>query len=63
MLECSPVVGPRFSDVPTDHQYYDAVEWAATNGITVGYPDGTYRPDDPVSRGEMAVFLQRAGGV
>jgi hypothetical protein len=37
--------------------------WAAENGITTGYPDGTYRPDDPVTRGEMAVFLKRAAGV
>ena len=29
-------------------------------GITTGYTDGTYRPNDPVSRGEMAVFLDRA---
>ena len=29
-------------------------------GITTGYPDGTYRPNTPVTRGEMAVFLDRA---
>ncbi len=59
MLDCSPAAAPRFSDVPLGHPYYDAIEWAATSGITVGYPDGTYRPDDPVTRDEMAVFLQR----
>ncbi|MCK4827346.1 S-layer homology domain-containing protein, partial [bacterium] len=26
-------------------------------GITGGYPDGTYRPENQVSRAEMAVFL------
>ena len=57
------VVSQAFSDVPTTHPYFDAIEWAAVNGITTGYPDGTYRPDDPVTRGEMAVFLQRAAGI
>ncbi len=52
-----------FSDVAADHPYYDSIEWAAENGITTGYPDGTYRPDDTVTRGEMAVFLKRAAGI
>lgn len=56
-------VTPTFSDVPTDHPYFDSIEWAAENGITTGYPDGTYRPDDTVTRSEMAVFLKRAAGI
>lgn len=28
-------------------------------GIAAGFPDGTYRPDDDVSRGQMATFLAR----
>lgn len=32
--------------------------WMADNGLTTGYPDGTYRPNNSVSRAEMAVFLQ-----
>ena len=53
-------VTPTFSDIPANHHYYEAIEWMAANGISIGYPDGTYRPDDTVTRGEMAVFLQRA---
>ncbi len=29
-------------------------------GITTVYPDGTYRPDNPVSRAELAAFIVRA---
>jgi hypothetical protein len=29
-------------------------------GITTGYPDGTYRPENPVKRSEMAAFIYRA---
>jgi hypothetical protein len=31
----------------------------ADRGITTGYPDGTFRPDQPVTRGQMMTFLDR----
>lgn len=41
--------------------------WAETficflkdNGITSGFPDGTYKPENGVTRAEMAVFLQKS---
>ena len=49
-----------FSDVPSGVWYTDAVARMYELGITTGYADGTYRPNDPVSRAEMAVFLDRA---
>jgi len=33
--------------------------WLKDNGITSGYGDGTYRPENQVTRAEMAVFLQK----
>jgi hypothetical protein len=39
--------------------YTSSVAWAAENGITTGYPDGTFGPDKPVTRGEVATFLYR----
>lgn len=33
---------------------------AVEKGIITGYPDGTYRPHEPVTRGQMAIFLNRA---
>ncbi|MDH3500561.1 MAG: GerMN domain-containing protein, partial [Acidimicrobiia bacterium] len=35
----------------------------ATNGISIGFKDGTYRPALPVTRGQMATFLTRALGL
>lgn len=53
--------GPsRFSDVAEDAWYQPYVERLADLGITSGFPDGTFRPDSPVTRGQMAVFLTRA---
>lgn len=49
-----------FSDVPQGQWYTAYVETLAANGVTTGYADGTYRPERPVIRAEMAVFLVRA---
>jgi hypothetical protein len=48
-----------FSDVPLDHWAYDFVESLAASGITSGCGGGRYCPDDPVTRAQMAVFLER----
>lgn len=49
-----------FPDVPSNLWYSSAVARLVELGITTGYPDGTYRPNALVTRGEMAVFLDRA---
>ncbi len=57
----SAVAAGTFTDVPTDAFYHDASEWAKTNDITTGSPAGsdTFKPEDPVKRGESVVFLNR----
>ena len=39
-----------------------AVAAAVEKGIVSGYPDGSFRPDEPISRAEMAVMIARALG-
>ncbi len=51
---------PVFLDVSSQDWFAAYVEQLAAGGVTLGYGDGTYRPNRPVSRGEMAVFLTRA---
>jgi hypothetical protein len=51
-----------FSDVSADKYYYKAVLWAAENGITKGYDDGTFRPDDTCLREHVVTFLYRYAG-
>ena len=48
-----------FTDVPTDAYYYDAVLWAAENGITSGNGANTYGPDAACTRAQMVTFLWR----
>jgi cysteine-rich repeat protein len=50
-------VGGSFSDAPAAHPFYRFVETIFHRGITAGCGPGTYCPDNPVTRGEMAVFL------
>ena len=51
--------GGAFSDI-AGHWAEDWIEQLAAEGITSGYVDGTFRPDNPVTRAEMAVFLVRS---
>ena len=50
-----------FTDVTdTNAFYYDAVIWAAENGVALGLPDGSFLPDAVCSRGEIVTFIYRA---
>ncbi len=51
---------PTFPDVPADYWCYRHVEYLAGRGIVNGYDDGTYRPENVVTRDQMAVYVQRA---
>ena len=48
-----------FSDVKRSTNFRDSIIKAASNGLINGYPDGTYRPNNPITRAEMAVILGR----
>ena len=47
-----------FTDM-TANWYKNAIEWAAANGIVKGYADGTFRPDDAITREQIATILFR----
>ena len=57
-----------FKDVKKNTYYYDAVVWAASEGITTGYmnskgkPSGNFGPEDPCTRAQIVTFLWRANG-
>jgi hypothetical protein len=51
-----------FSDI-AGHWAEAFIEELFDQGITGGYPDGTYRPENQVTRAEMAVFLVNAFGL
>lgn len=53
-------VRPRsFADVPASAQFRTEIEWLAGLGITTGWADGTFRPQELIRRDAMAAFLHR----
>ncbi|WP_338826017.1 hypothetical protein MTBGP_01980 [Moorella thermoacetica] len=49
-----------FSDVPADAWYAPSVAAAVRAGLVHGYEDSTFKPDNPVTRAEMAAMLGNA---
>jgi S-layer family protein len=63
-LQLSPAPATAtFTDVPTTHFAFRFVEALAASGITGGCGAGTYCPDAPLTRAQMAIFLATALGL
>lgn len=48
-----------FTDVAADAWFYDAIEWAYLNDVTEGMGDGTFKPNQNVTREQLMTFLYR----
>ena len=49
-----------FDDVGPSHWAYQYVQYIGDAGICEGYPDGTYQPEQTMTRAQMAVFIARS---
>ena len=49
--------GTKFSDVEADDYYAEAIGWAVKAGVVNGRPDGTFAPDEFVTRQDFACML------
>ncbi|MDP5272723.1 N-acetylmuramoyl-L-alanine amidase [Chengkuizengella axinellae] len=49
----------NFKDLSPDHWAYAVVTEAVNKGYILGYPDETIRPNEPISRAEVAVVFER----
>ena len=60
----SPAVsgGTAYSDVAETAYYAAAVRWASASGVVTGYADGTFHPNDPITRQQLAAILWRYAG-
>ena len=60
-MEGCPVVNylMTFTDVDASLWYAEAVRWAASEGIIKGYGNGTFGPNDSVTREQLAAMLYR----
>src|SRR5665648_660080 len=57
IFEYIATTNTAFTDVEADAWYANAVGKASAAGYITGYPDGTIRPDSPISREEAASIL------
>lgn len=49
----------KFIDVPSTHRYSGMIQYAVDQGIISGFPDGSFRPEAPVTRGQMAILFKK----
>lgn len=54
-----PVQTGPFTDVPDTHKFLTEIEWMKSSGLTTGYSDGSFHPQEGLSREAMAAFLYR----
>jgi len=50
-------VSAAFSDVPSSHHYYKAITNLAAEGILNGFDDGSFKPEDPVTRAQFTKII------
>ncbi|MFD1929327.1 S-layer homology domain-containing protein [Sporosarcina siberiensis] len=49
----------QFSDVHSSHWAYNAIVELVNSELTSGYPDGTFKPNNKITRAEFSVFLDK----
>jgi len=54
-----PVQNTVFPDVTKDHYASGAIAEAEKRGFIKGFPDGSFRPNEPILRADLAVLLNR----
>ncbi|WP_077074437.1 S-layer homology domain-containing protein [Aedoeadaptatus urinae] len=63
LLRERPVKGQRyytgFSDIQAGDWYANTVGYAVQVGIVSGYPDGSFKPNKPITRAEFAAIASR----
>lgn len=62
LMPASAKTATLFPDVPADHWAAAQIKELSQSGVIVGYPDGTFKPDDNVTRAEFATMAVIALG-
>jgi len=57
-LETPAVPTQPYPDVMSDRWSANKIQWAKENDIVKGYPDGSFKPGNPVTRAELIAVLQ-----
>jgi len=54
-----PAFAGPFADVPENHWAYEAVKHLAAYGLVIGFPDGEYKGNEPMTRYQLAMVVAR----
>ncbi len=57
ILGAASSTGANFSDLPTNHWAYGYISAVVNAGLFNGYPDGTFRPDQSITRAELSKVM------
>jgi hypothetical protein len=52
----------QYTDVPVGSTFYPYIRCLACRGIVTGYPDGTFKPNNPVTRGQLSKIVSNSAG-
>ena len=58
----TPTCSISFSDVPSTDTFYASIRCLACRGIISGYADGTFKPNNQVTRGQLAKIVSNSAG-
>lgn len=53
----------QFSDLPSANTFYSSVRCLACAGVVSGYADNTFRPNAPITRGQIAKIVSNSAGL
>ena len=59
----SMVFASQYSDVKDTAEYAEAVSVLSGLGVVGGFPDGTFKPEEGVTRAQMATMIVNALGL
>lgn len=59
-MDASTIPNPGFTDVTPGNSHYSGIAALVKAGVLSGYGDGTFRPNAPLTRGQMAKILVKA---
>ena len=63
LLQIQPAYAASFKDVSSDNTLSTEIDYLVEKGIIKGYPNGTFKPNDYVTRAQVAVMIIRALGL
>jgi hypothetical protein len=62
LIQPAPAVAQQagFSDVPSNYWASDFIQALVNRGVIAGFPDGSFRPEQPVTRAQFAAMIRKA---